>query len=177
MGLAFERLPAAVRRFHSLQGRHELTGEVQIDAPATPAGRALARLLGLPHRASRGPLHFVLEAGPEEERWARHFPGGCTMTSTLRRSEGRLVEQLGPSRLVYELGADGDRLAMYLVSQRFAGVPSPRALMPDVLAEEREDASGRFNFLVRVRVPLAIGEVAHYRGWLALPASAVTPRS
>lgn len=168
MGAAFDDLHPALQAFHTLAGRHELHGEVQIDAPSSAPARWLAWCLGTPTRGSRGPLRFTLDATPEREVWNRHFPS-FQMRSQLRRVEQRVHEALGPARLSFELiaGPEG-RLLMRLEALRFLGIPCPRRLMPRVLAQESGEAD-RLLFEVEASVP-GIGTVTRYRGHLVIPA-------
>ena len=88
------------------------------------------------------------------------------MRSTLRWVDGEIEERLGAARLRFALQAEPQRLSMQLKSLRFLGLPCPRWLMPEILAEER-DEDGRFHFHILASVPL-IGRVAAYRGYLEL---------
>ncbi len=173
LGPSYERLPAAVQRFHRLQGRSVLKGWVQTQAPSSLPARLLAFCLGTPRRASSGPLSFELEASAEAECWTRHFPTR-TMTSRMRFVAGRIQEQLGAARLTFGLSVADGKLKMELEGLRFLGVPCPRWLMPQVVAEEigRDD---RLHFRVAANVPL-LGRVAGYDGYLDLgPAEEARP--
>ncbi len=176
---AFARLHPALQRFHALQGRIGLRGHATTAPPAGLPARLLGGLLGTPLQARTGPVAFVLEAAPREERWTRHFPGR-TMRSRLRlQPDGRIAERLGPARLVFRLEAAGGGLAMHLQSLHFFGIPCPGWLRPQVVAEERgTDAAGadgaRLHFDVRAAVPL-LGMVARYHGWLDLATAEVLP--
>lgn len=170
LGDDFATLPPALRRFHRLAGRHELQGLVQTDAPASLPGRLLARSLGMPTRATRGPIRFVLEAGPDAERWTRHFPG-CTLRSRMRFAPGHLVERMGPARLSFVLDASRGRLRMHLASLRLLGIACPAWLRPRIVAEETGDrvaAGERLHFRIEASVP-GIGQVVGYCGHLVLP--------
>ncbi|PTT75568.1 DUF4166 domain-containing protein [Pelomonas sp. HMWF004] len=166
MGGAFEALPAAVQRFHRLQGAWSLHGQVQTDAPASFGAWLLAWGLGSPRRATAGPIHFELQAGPTTETWTRHFPG-LTMRSTLRLVGQDVHEALGASRLRFELLGTPQGLEMRLTGLRFLGLPCPRWLLPEVVARET-GAGGRLHFEVAARLP-GLGLVAGYRGHLDLP--------
>lgn len=166
IGAEFEQLAPALRRFHSLQGRHLLQGWVESAAPASPAARVLAWCLGTPVRARSGPLRFELAAAPTAETWTRHFPGR-TMRSRMSLKGGRVVEQLGPARLTFRLVRQDTGLAMRLERLQFLRIPCPRWLMPRIVAEETGSA-GRLHFDVRAAMPIA-GLVTHYRGYIELP--------
>lgn len=166
---AYAALPCEVQRFHRLQGHHVLHGVVETQAPASPVAAMLARVLGTPRQATHGPLRFELSSAPQAERWTRHFPG-LTMQSTLLLAGGQLEERLGAARLRFTLRADAHALNMVLEGLRCFGLPCPRWLQPDVVAEET-GGDGRLHFRVSARLPL-VGVVASYRGHLNLPAEA-----
>ncbi|RZJ02864.1 MAG: DUF4166 domain-containing protein, partial [Haliea sp.] len=109
MGSDFDRLPAAVRQFHALQGRHVLQGWVKIERPTGFAAACLAWCLGAPLEAQDGAIHFELHAEGASEVWTRHFPGK-TMVSRLVLSGSHLVERLGATRLVFALDAQPQQL-------------------------------------------------------------------
>lgn len=165
MGESFDRLPRAVQRFHKLAGLQELHGWVDTDAPSTLAARLLALCLGTPLRATSGPIRFELRAAPEAETWTRHFPSQ-KMTSRMRLDARRVVEQLGVARLTFELCEAEGRLEMRLMGLHFMGVPCPRWLLPEVIAEETGQ-NDRLHFRVQASLPV-IGIVTSYRGHLSL---------
>jgi hypothetical protein len=167
LGPEFAALPAAVRRFHSLRGRHELHGWVEAEAPRSLPARLLALCLGTPQRGRSGALRFELEAAGASERWTRHFPGQ-TMRSRLSLGASHLVEQLGPVRLTFALTRRDSSLAMELRRLEVLRIPFPRWLLPRIVAEET-GSGDRLHFHVRACMPLA-GQVACYRGYLQLPA-------
>lgn len=166
LGSAYTLLPPAVRHFHSLRGHTVLQGWVETEAPSSLAARLLAVMLGTPRHPTQGMLHFELLATPEAERWTRHFPAH-TMRSTLRLVNGQVVERLGATRLSFALGADQATLRMSLTGLRFLGLPCPRRLLPQVVAEETGH-DGQLHFRVSAALPL-VGRVAAYRGHLELP--------
>lgn len=165
---AFARLALPLQRFHGLHGRHTLTGEATTLAPQNAVGRLLCRLLGAPSADHSGPVRFELDASPEIEHWTRHFPGPHTMRSRLQLDAGQVVERLGPARLTFTLAETAGRLEMRLAALRFLGVPCPAALRPRLRAVEHGDGD-RLHFDIEAALPLGIGRVVGYRGWLAVP--------
>ncbi|MBI5256799.1 MAG: DUF4166 domain-containing protein [Burkholderiales bacterium] len=163
MGASFTTLPVAVQRFHRLTGRAEWHGWVETQAPTSMPARLLALCLGTPRRASRGPLRFVLEAGPDTERWTRCFPHQ-TMRSRMRLVAGQIEESLGLARLRFVLAASSGTLTMELASLRFLGLPCPRWLLPRIVAEE-VGTEEQLRFRVEASLPW-VGLVASYRGHL-----------
>jgi len=166
MGAGFAQLPASLQRFHTLGGSHTLFGAVEVGAPASLAAKLIARCLGAPLQAVKGPIRFELRADPASEVWTRHFPGK-TMASRLMLDSGQLVERLGAARLGFELRASPEKLEMKLIRLHFFGVPCPRWLLPAIVAEETATA-GRLHFHVRASLPL-VGLVTSYHGYLDLP--------
>ena len=165
MGERFWQLDPAVQRFHRLQGRHCLAGEVTTRAPASRLAWLLALCLGAPRHAGRGPIRFELDAAPAVETWTRHFPGR-TMRSRLSADPDGVAEVLGPLHLSFALTARDGALEMRLTRLALWRIVCPRRLMPRVQARESGDA-GRLNFTVEAALP-AIGLVARYEGHLAL---------
>ncbi len=162
----FAELAPALQRFHRLSGRHELQGVVETDPPTSTIGRVLAWCLGSPRQSASGAIRFELDAAPDVETWTRHFPGR-TMRSRLQLVDGRVVERMGPARLVFALDATCGRLRMHLRSMRFLGIPCPAWLRPRIVAEETGDGS-RLCFRIEAAVP-GIGRVVGYRGHLVVP--------
>lgn len=166
MGPAFARLAPALARFHSLAGPHRLHGLVEVEAPASAAGRVLAWALGAPQQSVRGSIVFDLHATPRAEVWTRHFPAR-SMRSTLREARGQVVEHLGAARLGFALDERQGRLLMRLTSLHFLGVPCPAWLRPQIVAEETGQGD-TLHFHVQATVPW-VGQVVHYRGHLVVP--------
>lgn len=165
---AFGRLAPPLRRFHALSGRHTLHGEATTLAPETAVGRLLCRLLGAPAAHRSGPMRFELDASPTLEHWERHFPGPHTMRSCLQFHAGQVVERLGPARLAFTLVENGGRLEMQLTGLRLGGLPCPAALRPRLRAVEHGEGD-RLHFDIEAALPLGIGRVVAYLGWLAVP--------
>jgi hypothetical protein len=165
MGAEFIALPAPLQHFHSLQGTHVLNGWVEVHPPASFAARIFARLLGAPLKAQSGPIRFELKADETSEVWTRHFPGK-TMQSRLVLNEGRIAERLGVARLLFALKGSPEALRMQLARLHFLGVPCPRWLLPEIVAEETA-TTGKLHFRVQATLPL-VGMVTGYQGYLEL---------
>lgn len=78
-----------------------------------------------------------------------------------------LEERFGLLAFRVAVPADNTGLRVVVQGWRCLGVPLPLALAPLGDARESEDAEGRFRFDVTVRMPLGLGRVVRYRGWLA----------
>ncbi len=165
LGERFMRLDRSVRRFHRLSGRHALEGWVETDAPTSLFGVLFALCLGTPRKAARGPLRLEIDAQPDVEVLTRRFPSQ-TMTSRVAVADGLIVEQLGPARLTFQAVETVGTLELRLVRLHMFGIPCPRWLTPQVIAEETgyED-----QLQFRVEASLRSGVVARYRGHLQVP--------
>lgn len=169
LGARFASLAPALQRFHRLSGHHELHGAVETDAPAGAIGRVLASCLGSPRQATAGAIRFELDAAPETEGWTRHFPGR-TMRSRMHLVDGRVVEHMGPARLVFAVQEVDGGLTLRLRALRVLGMPCPAWLRPRLLAEET-GVGDRLFFRIEAELP-GIGRVVGYRGHLVVPVAA-----
>ena len=178
LGERYAQLPVAVQRFHRLSGRTVLHGWVDTQAPATALARLLARLMGMPHQATSGPIQWACDAQARQESWTRHFPAPAQqaasgtqrprpMRSSLRLVAGQVEECLGAVRLRLGLSAAHDALTLHPQGLRIGGLPCPGWLMPQLVAREWGDAD-RLHFQVSVALPL-VGTISHYQGHLQLP--------
>lgn len=167
MGADFAALHPALRAFHAVEGRRRFEGTVDVHAPEQALARVLARVLGTPIETVTGAIAFELDTSPTQESWTRFFPGK-KMTSTMVLDGAHVVEKLGPCKLWFSLQAVDSKLHMRLTRMRFASVPCPRFLLPQVTAIET-GVAGHLEFNVKAALPL-IGTVAHYVGRLKVQA-------
>jgi hypothetical protein len=165
LGAQFDRLPAAVRAFHSLQGAIEFDGSVSILGAQTAIGRFLAAVMRLPAAAPDQPFRFRLDANPRSETWTRLFPTKV-MRSRLSIAGAYLTERLGPARLWFKLEAQETQLSMHLCRVTVFGIPVPGFLLPTVQAVE-QGADGVFYFDIDASWSPGKRVVA-YRGALVL---------
>ena len=166
MGDEFETLDPIVRRFHSVSGIHRYEGKVSIEGATTLPGRLVAWLGRLPPTTPPARFSFTIDATPSQEIWTRYFPSRI-MRSVLTVDGNQLIEKLGMFRLRFNLVSDNGRLRMQLLRITAFGIPCPRWLFPQVLAEER-GSEGHFHFDIRMHAPFA-GQVVRYRGHLEMP--------
>lgn len=166
LGSEFAALDEPVRRFHSLQGRHRLSGRCTVNGAEHALGRFICAMLGLPRQVSDGEFQFDLEADPIGEIWIRHFPTRTMRSRLGRRGTNRLRERLGPASLTFTLETNKGSLSMHLQSIRVLGLPWPRRWFPEVWAFERGDR-GRFCFDVGARMRV-LGSLVAYSGYLEL---------
>jgi hypothetical protein len=177
LGADLERLPAPVRRVHSLRAPLATAGRADI----TAANGALAWLTcwfaGLP-RPGRD-IHVAVTFTPMErgEHWDRKFADrryASTMGLGTGRDQGFLIEHFGLFDLRFQLSASPEGLTWSLAGWRCLGIPLPRWSVPRIKCIESGDGD-RYTFDIDVTFPL-IGWLMHYRGWL-LPQDVTPHRS
>ena len=101
----FERLPRALREFHSRPGGGRASGTVCV----RHVSGLLARLLGFPASGDNIPAQLEVISGENEEVWIRRF-GSVVRKSIQTRSGDLLLEKAGPVRVFFRLLAAGGEL-------------------------------------------------------------------
>lgn len=168
LGPAFDRLPAPVRRLHSLSQSVATAGLAEITTARNPAAWLLCKVAGLPKPGQDVPVTVSFHPdGNGREFWDRHF-AGRRYASTMAAKAEILVEHFGPFHLHFRLTPQADSLAWSLVGWRLLGVPLPAISQPTIECTETAEGDN-FVFDIDVAFPL-IGHVVHYRGWLAAQA-------
>ena len=160
----FFSLPDALRALHSIRGRGEYHGRVDIERGRNPLARLCGRLAGMPPAMTDAPLRVVFTADARSETWRRDF-GGHRMVSRLRCRKGLLVERLGPVQFRFAVHTAGGAIYWNAVGARLLGVvPLPARLFAGVRCREREH-EGCYEFQVEAVLPL-LGPMVRYEGWL-----------
>jgi hypothetical protein len=97
----FERLPRALREFHSRPGGGRATGRVAV----RHASSLVARLVGFPPCGDNISMQLEVVASENKEVWIRRF--GDRVLKSVQRQEGRLLEEaIGPVRVLFRVLAD-----------------------------------------------------------------------
>jgi Domain of unknown function (DUF4166) len=100
----FEKLPRALREFHSRPGGGRASGTVAV----RHRSGLLARILRFPASGDNIPAQLQVVSGENEEVWIRRF-GGVVRKSIQSQSGGLLLEKAGTVRLFFRLLAgDGE---------------------------------------------------------------------
>ena len=162
LGARFDTLDAPVRTLHSLRGHQRLAGRCTISGAQSLGGRLIAAIVGLPRAAASTDFTFEIKVDEGGETWTRRFPGRAMRSHLSAGTEGLLVERLGLTRLQFRLVDNDGRLSMQLASVHVAGLPWPRAWLPEVWAHEH-GGDGRFHFDVGARFG-RLGLLVAYRG-------------
>lgn len=165
----FSALPPAIAALHRPWPALHTEGRTEIDGAEGPLAWLAARLFGFPAAGTGLPTEVTIEPAGDGERWTRQF-GNARFHSMLTASkrDGHLVERFGPFSFELELQTDAAGVSgMPIRRWRLGPLPLPLFLAPLSLAAERVDADGRFSFDVEMRLPLRLGRIVRYRGWLA----------
>ena len=168
LGPRFKGLPGPVQRMHSPGWGLRARGLAQVDGPDTRIARGVAALFRFPPASASVEVTVAITPEAGRERWERRFgtSGFASVLSAAARP-GRLRERFGPFSFELELLVDrGGVTGMPLRGWRMGGLPLPRVLGPRSTASEGVDAAGRFCFDVELRLPLGMGRLVRYRGWL-----------
>jgi hypothetical protein len=100
----FERLPRALREFHSRPGGGRASGTVAV----RHVSGVLAKLVGFPASGDHIPTQLEVVSGEKEEVWIRRF-GDVVRKSIQTQSGDLLLEKAGPVRVFFRLLAgDGE---------------------------------------------------------------------
>jgi hypothetical protein len=167
LGASYDTLDELVRDTHDSTGSRDFSGRADVSRGAGILSRLIAAIIGFPDAGRDIPLQVTLSADAEREVWRRDFDGQRFQSEQFAgsgRNKGLLMEKFGLLTFGLGLVREGDRLRLVGRNWSIFGLPLPRFLMPRTDAYE-DARDGRFNFHVRICVPLA-GLIVAYEGWL-----------
>jgi hypothetical protein len=176
LGTAFDRMPEAVRRMHSIARTQDARGISRVMAGRNPVSRLIRVIALLPRPAHRASIHIRFIKGHNLEEWDRYF--GRSRFHTVMKQEGPyLSEQLVgfPVTFVYEVRASERGFSLHVAQVRFLGVGLPRLLRPTLRARASE-WRGRYRFSTLVGFWFC-GRVISYFGYLEGAACSSHPRN
>ena len=116
----FEKLPRALREFHSRPEGGKASGTVCV----THSSTLLARLVGFPPSGDNIPLQLEVVASENGEVWIRRF-GEVVLRTTQRREGELLLEMFGPVRMFFRIIADERGMRFECQRARLWGIPLP----------------------------------------------------
>jgi hypothetical protein len=167
LGDAWNQLPAAVQRLHSVAGRASFRGTCTVSRGRNPLGGLLATLIGFPISGVDQDISVELTVDSAVERWVRII-GGHRFSSILSQGTGHtdwlLRERFGPVKVDIALVLEGSALHYIIRGWTLFGVRLPRWLGPRSTAVESSD-DGQFRFDVSIGHPLT-GMIIRYDGVL-----------
>lgn len=163
LGKSFASLPDTLRGVHDDRPSKRLHGYCMVTRGQSRIANAVASLASLPPAGSEIPLSVKIEISENFETWTRDF-AGRKMKSRLRYDNGRLSEQLGLMKLLFNLRGDCDCIEWRVAGVRCCGMPLPIRWFAGTGAVER-CTNGRYEFDVRAMLPI-VGLLVCYQGWL-----------
>jgi hypothetical protein len=162
---AYASLKPAVQKFHAVDSPPVWRGEADVDRGINSISRLLGKFIGHPSAGRAIALCVSVERnGPDSETWTRQF-GNQQFHSVMSFKNGRLYETFGPSTFHLGLASERGTAIFPVAAAMLWGIPLPRFLWPTSIGSESEDEQGRFQFDVKITLPI-FGLLAHYRGWL-----------
>jgi hypothetical protein len=118
LGHDFEKLPRALRDFHSVPGGGSASGTASVRRTRG----WLAGMVGFPPSGDGIPVGLQVVASESQEIWIRRF--GVTELRTVQRREGDLLlETVGPLRIYFRVFADPTGMRFQSQSARLWIVP------------------------------------------------------
>ena len=166
----FDALPPSLKRFHSDAGEPVWSGKADIKSGKGILPKIIAKLFGFPSGGTEVPVTVTVDRkldlkDQKSEHWIRNFAGKRFSSILKTRGDGRFTEQFGPFVFEIDLVTEGGKIKMPLSGWKLGPIPLPLFLAPQSTTVEYEDDQKRFNFDVRITLPV-IGLLAHYKGWL-----------
>lgn len=166
MGMAYGTMAPVIQAFHDRSGYPIWEGRAKVERGHSIISRFVGRLIGLPDSMPDTQVRVSVEREPgAREIWTRQFGERQFSSLMSLTKQGRLTERFGPTTFELSVMTQGNGFALPVKRAWFLGLPLPRFLLPGSEAQEFCDMEGRFNFDVRITLPL-VGLLAHYQGWL-----------
>ena len=144
----FEKLPRALRDFHTAPGGGRASGTVVVRR----AIGWLAGLIGFPASGEDIPLQLQVIVSDDEEIWIRSF-GGVERRSIQRKQGDLLLEVAGPVRVLFRILADQTGMRFQSQRARLWMIPLPLRIDAHAWGDD-----SRWEFQVTVAM------VGSYRG-------------
>ncbi len=162
--VAFAALPAPVRRLHR---GGAFAGEAWIEGAEGWMGASVARIAGLPRPGAAVPVRLVIAADVTGETWIRDFDTHRFASRLMPSAHpGCVVEKVGPLAVTSVVEASTEGTRQRVQGWHCLGIPLPGWLAPRAAAVEGVDTAGRYTFDVALTLPLGLGRITRYRGWL-----------
>lgn len=120
LGCDFEKLPRALRDFHSAPGGGRASGTVSVRRVIG----WLAGLVGFPPSGDGIPLQLQVIAGEGQEIWIRRF-GGVELRTVQWREGDLMQESVGPVRISFRIHGDERGMRFQSQSARLWIIPLP----------------------------------------------------
>lgn len=127
----FDRLPQALREFHSAPGG----GRARGTASVRHSSGLLARLAGFPPEGGNVPLQLEVLASENQEVWIRRF-GETVLKSVQRQSGGLIAESFGRLKILLRVTVEDSRMRFVSEGVRWWIIPLPLSVMATEWGDE-----------------------------------------
>ncbi|MEX3014293.1 DUF4166 domain-containing protein [Gymnodinialimonas hymeniacidonis] len=162
MGAAFDDLPEALQRFHSVDGSDFYKGRVTVTH-----GNAMARMVaqagGMPGTSGEMPFTFRMTRDRDVEIWERNFDGHMTRSKQWLEAPGIVAEQVGTSVFLMEPKVLDGGLHIPITKITGFGLPVPKGLVVSCEGVEGVGSDGAITFDVHAKVK-GLGLIIRYQG-------------
>ncbi|MEP3196510.1 MAG: DUF4166 domain-containing protein [Lentilitoribacter sp.] len=172
--IKYQELPASLKHFHNVDGQPVWHGRAEIISGTSIGARIISKLVGFPPPGQDVPITVSVNRGinPDNvmhEEWTRNFAEKEFSSKLSVDHDGTFRERFGPLSFVIGLDVLDGEIEMpvksWAIDTPFGAIPMPLRLAPISQTREFADEYGKFNFDVKVSLPL-FGLLAHYRGEL-----------
>jgi hypothetical protein len=162
----WDRMTPEHQNMHRVYDLEVSTGRARIERGAGLASRLVARLFGFPGAGEDVEVTVTKVRQGDAEIWTRNF-GGRLFRSILTPGSGKghVKERFGLFEFDLKLGLEDGSLTFPVERGRFLGIPLPRFLLPTSVTREYVE-KGRFHFHVGLFLPIGLGLIVRYEGWL-----------
>lgn len=166
----FKQLPASLQKFHSATGQPVWQGKANIENGKSILAKLVLRVMKLPRAGTDIPVTVAIERcispdGERSENWTRSFDHQTFSSIMKHNKNDDFTESFGWLSFTIDLHADQKCINLPISHWHIGRLPLPLKLAPKLEAMEFEDTQGRFNYDVKIKLPL-IGMLVHYKGWL-----------
>ena len=168
LGDRFHELPEPIRQMHLPGWKLRASGIADVEGAEGFIAHVVSAIFRFPPPANSVDVTVTISPFSRSEQWIRMF-GRRKFASVLSPTDthGRVVERFGILAFELDLKVDATGIrGMPVRSWKLGPLPMPRILAPVSLALETVDERGRFSFDVELRLPLGLGRLVRYRGFL-----------
>jgi hypothetical protein len=162
LGVQFDLLDAHLQRVHSGESQ-DLVGTVTVERGGSLIAKIIGVLTSLPPALTDAPIQVRIEKRGHQELWIRTYADKHKMISRLFKSDGGLVEQLGPASFTFRLTARDGGIDWQLRRVSMLGVALPLHWFS--ISARIDAKNGRYHFLINSALR-GIGRIVRYEGLL-----------
>lgn len=168
LGTQYQTLPPAIKAFHD-DPTTPWKGHVNANGSNNLLAKIARKIMGLPKPAKNLPITISVDYINEySESWTRTINGVAfsTLLTINPNPPQYMQEKWGLTSEYFALEVRDNKLCWNFQYHTILGFKLPRLLAPKVIAEERVDENGNYQFFASATLPM-IGKIIEYKGSLA----------